>query len=187
MWPGICNIKSMSTVYPRLLLPCLGSGFVPCSYEQSKCNLEAGSRLLHPLVQELPLLPGLLSSQSDTARSDCITALKCCFFQKHKTYSFFPKHFPKYCTGIICYVFGLICIWIANLSPPTVNTSKQFHAQIAPEHTPFQLWWMLFPWTKQRRKEGFTDWNWQKHHALEMGEASRAHKGSWYLCNPVML
>lgn len=80
------------TMHPRQLLPCLGSGFVPCSYEQSRCNLEAESRLLHPLGQELPLLPGWLSSQFDTARNNCNT--ETLLFQKHETP--IPKHLLRY-------------------------------------------------------------------------------------------
>lgn len=131
--PGVCDIKTCMyyILYARLLLPCLGWGSVLCSYEQSKCNPEAGSRLLHPLARELPLLPGLRSSPSDTARSDCIReTLKYWVFQKHKTLAFFPKHFPGYCSfggtrGTRAWVAGhaspscswdhLLCLWTTNL------------------------------------------------------------------------
>lgn len=82
----------------RMLLPCLGWGSVPCSYEQSKCNLEAGSRLLHPLARELPLLQGLLSLLSGTARSDWVRKAEMLIFQKHKPISVFPKPLPTCCS-----------------------------------------------------------------------------------------
>ena len=209
--PGVRDIETRVyyIVYARLLLPCLGWGSVLCSYEQSICNPEAGSRLLHRLARELPLLPGLLSSLSDTARSDCIRGALKCWFSKSMKHSLsfqstspgtvasalLEAHVPGWqgtphpcAAGTICCAFGLqICIWIAGLTPTTMNTSKQFHAQIAPGHAHFQPWWMLLPCTRESTKEGFTDWNWHKHHTLEMGEARRAHKSNWYLCNPVML
>lgn len=182
-------------VYARLLLPCLEWGSVLCSYEQSKCNLEAGSRLLHPLAQELPPLPGLLSSLSDTARSNCIREALKCWFSKSMRHSLsFQSTSPgtvalvlleAHCAWVgtshpcvartICFVFGLqICIWIAGLSPTTMNTSKQFHAQIAPGHANFEPWWLLFPWTRESTKEGLmteiginiTNWRWGRQEEL---------------------
>lgn len=148
---------------------------MPCSYEQSRCNQEAGSRLLHPLAQGLPLLQELLSSLSDTARSDCVRkALKMLVFQKHASFSFFPKPFPSYCSfvaarsrcawvaGDTCSRDHLLCLW-TNLylscwsSSHHNDCSKQFHAQLAPEHAHFQPWWVLFPRTRESTKEACTD------------------------------
>lgn len=143
---NMCTTQCMQ----RMFLPCLGWGSVPCSYEQSRCNQEAGSRLLHPLAQGLPLLQELLSSLSDTARSDCVRkALKCWFSKSmHHSLSFqspspatvalllleagVPGWQGTPAAGTICCVFGLICTWVAGPAPTTMTAANNSMPNLPP-------------------------------------------------------
>lgn len=89
-----------------------------------------------------------------------------------------PHHWAA---GNTCFVFGLICIWVVGLTPTKMNASKQSHTQTAPEHVHFQPCGCSFHGPEQTERRALQS------HQLERGQAGRAHKSSWYLCNPVML
>lgn len=179
---------------------------MPCSYEQSKCNREAGSRLLHPLAQELPLLQGLLSSPSDTANDWIREALKCWFSKSMRHYLPFQStspgtvslvlleaHMPE-CQGMpcpcaartICCVSGLICTWVAGLTPTKWVLANNSVPKLPLNMLIFSPGRCFFHGPERAQKRALLTETGKNITKWIMGE-TRAHKSNWYLCNSMML